>query len=298
MINNSKMTTYVSPIIIAWGIRMYSTQLSCDEYFSSHKSIDIQPRTPQPDFPIHSHEFYELVLVLSGSAIHIIDGEAFPIGRGSIFYLNHRTMEHCYACMDNLCLTNVLINPEQFQGNRLLKILDESFSLPTSQLLVNEPTLHYCDEILSHINSENYLSDRYEQEMMTNLLGQLSILLWRCKEGNPTFKDNNTNTLYLIVNYLNENFNKKIDWESLCSHYSCSFRTLNRKMKSLFGLTPNVYLNRIRLCHASTLLKKRDNSITNIAFECGFNDGNYFSCKFHELFGMSPVNYRNQFSNY
>ncbi len=49
------------------------------------------------------------------------------------------------------------------------------------------------------------------------------------------------------------------------------------------------YLNLLRLQKAEALLKQSDNlSISLIASECGFNDSNYFSVKFKEMYGISP----------
>ena len=58
--------------------------------------------------------------------------------------------------------------------------------------------------------------------------------------------------------------------------------------------SPMHYLLNVRLNHASTLLRTTDASITDIAFDSGFRDSNYFSMIFHRQFGMTPREFRNR----
>jgi len=57
-------------------------------------------------------------------------------------------------------------------------------------------------------------------------------------------------------------------------------------------MSPYHYLLGLRLDKAARLLKETKRSVTDIAFDCGFNDGNYFSRSFHRYFGRSPRTYR------
>ena len=63
---------------------------------------------------------------------------------------------------------------------------------------------------------------------------------------------------------------------------------LERKVQSITALTPNDYITHVRLCHAMNLLVTSEQSITDIAYLCGFNDSNYFSHRFKLFFGMPP----------
>jgi len=67
---------------------------------------------------------------------------------------------------------------------------------------------------------------------------------------------------------------------------------LNRKMKSLVGVTPAEFMRRSRIAQAQALLADTDRSITDIALSCGFADQNYFSKAFRAQTGMSPTAYR------
>jgi AraC-like DNA-binding protein len=64
------------------------------------------------------------------------------------------------------------------------------------------------------------------------------------------------------------------------------------------GRAPVVHVSefpRLRINHAVHLLRHSNQSITEIAFEVGFNDSNYFSRQFAKEMGVGPRAYRQQF---
>ena len=68
---------------------------------------------------------------------------------------------------------------------------------------------------------------------------------------------------------------------------------LNRKMKSLLGVTPLDFIREARIRKACLLLKK-GMSVNDVAYGCGFSDPKYFGKCFKAEMGMTPTEYRNQ----
>ncbi len=75
-------------------------------------------------------------------------------------------------------------------------------------------------------------------------------------------------------------------------YFSLSLRTLHRQLKQQTGLTPQRYLNRLRLMKARHLLRHSEASVTDIAYRCGFSDSNHFSTLFRREFNWSPRDIR------
>jgi YesN/AraC family two-component response regulator len=63
---------------------------------------------------------------------------------------------------------------------------------------------------------------------------------------------------------------------------------LNRKLKAMTGKTPSRFIRSIRLQKAVELLKTTDLNVSEIAYDVGFSDPNYFSRSFSEEFGYPP----------
>jgi CheY-like chemotaxis protein/two-component sensor histidine kinase/biotin operon repressor len=79
------------------------------------------------------------------------------------------------------------------------------------------------------------------------------------------------------------------DW--LASELGMSKGNLYKKLKSLTGMTVNIFVRTIRLKVAARLLKKGKYNISEIAYAVGFNNPKYFSTCFSELFSVSPKEY-------
>lgn len=80
--------------------------------------------------------------------------------------------------------------------------------------------------------------------------------------------------------------------DDMASFAAVSRSGLNRKLKSIVGLTPADFLREARIKHACQMLRNSDLSVSDIAYECGFTDPRYFSRIFRQSKGVSPSEYR------
>lgn len=65
------------------------------------------------------------------------------------------------------------------------------------------------------------------------------------------------------------------------------------KLKGITGQTPNDFILNVRLKKAQMLLNQSDTkTISEIAYEVGFNSPSYFIKRFRELFGMTPAQFQ------
>ena len=74
----------------------------------------------------------------------------------------------------------------------------------------------------------------------------------------------------------------------LCKAAKLSNTHVNRKLKAHSGKTPSQFISSFRLQKALELLQTTVLNISEIAYNVGFNDPNYFSRPFSEEFGHPP----------
>ncbi len=67
-----------------------------------------------------------------------------------------------------------------------------------------------------------------------------------------------------------------------------------RKLKALTGQTPSQFIRHFRLEKGKILLKDTDLTVSEIAYDVGFSDPNYFSKTFHQAYGVPPGEFRNR----
>ena len=80
--------------------------------------------------------------------------------------------------------------------------------------------------------------------------------------------------------------------DDLASLTNNSLTAFKRKFKEVYQTSPANYIKNKRLEKASKLLKISDSSISDISFECAFNDLAHFSNSFKAKFKLTPSEYR------
>ena len=82
--------------------------------------------------------------------------------------------------------------------------------------------------------------------------------------------------------------------EKMAEEIHLSRTQLFRKLKGVTGLSPNEFINNIRLQKAAKLILAKADTLSQIGYSVGFNDQSYFAKRFRKKFGKSPSEYSNQ----
>lgn len=82
--------------------------------------------------------------------------------------------------------------------------------------------------------------------------------------------------------------------EELARKTNLSLSSFKREFTKLYNDSPAGYIKNKRLERAAELLLASDSRITDIAFDCGFNDLANFTKSFHDKYSLTPTNYRLQ----
>jgi signal transduction histidine kinase/DNA-binding response OmpR family regulator len=80
--------------------------------------------------------------------------------------------------------------------------------------------------------------------------------------------------------------------ETFSDEIALSRTQLHRKLKAITGLSAGEFIQDIRLRRAALLIRQKADSITQIAYQVGFNDQSYFSKCFRKKFQVSPSEYQ------
>lgn len=104
----------------------------------------------------------------------------------------------------------------------------------------------------------------------------------------------------IFLNKLNDEIEKHISdenfsVESLTEILSISRSNLQRKLKTISGLTPGDYLRNYRLRKACKLLLETDMRINEVAYNVGFSSPSYFAKVFQKSYNMSPKEFVNKY---
>lgn len=97
---------------------------------------------------------------------------------------------------------------------------------------------------------------------------------------------------YSFRQIIEANLFSPLSIEELAQHTNLSVSTFKREFTKIYHDTPGNYIKNKRLEKAAELLVVSKERITDIAFQCGFNDLAHFTKSFHDRYKASPSEYR------
>lgn len=101
-----------------------------------------------------------------------------------------------------------------------------------------------------------------------------------------------SSTVYTFKQVIEANLFSPIGVEELALKTNLSISSFKREFKKLYDHAPAGYIKNKRLEKAAELLTVSDKRITEIAFDCGFNDLSTFSKSFYDKYKTTPTNFR------
>ena len=268
--------------------------------------ISVERRDPQEPFGLHSHEFAEIVIITAGRGKHVTGKESYPLSAGDAFVVGG-ARQHDYHSLERLCLVNILFQPDKLNMRtydlRTLPGYHALFTLEPAwrQRHQFNGRLRLTTQELSLVMG---LVDTLDEELRTRSAGfkfmatasfmQIVGYLSRCF---ALAKHPDSRALLRIgeaIGHLEENFKEPVDLDRLAKITHMSKRNFMRSFHAAMGNSPISYLIQLRLNRAASLLRQSQLNITEIAFEVGFSDSNYFTRQFRGLHGVTPSEYRRQ----
>lgn len=268
---------------------MYTLQ--AQEFFRSPAdTVAVEQRTPQDPFPEHDHEFSEIAIVSQGGGVHVVNDRLTRVCAGSVLYLRPNDC-HAFTEVQDLYLTNVIYRLPS--SSPALLAAQNAYAANTADWQIGSQTRQQVMPILAQLAADFSAPAPVLACYREGLFLQLMALLWQARYC-PQPERNNEENARQLINFVRGNFTEPMDWLELAAQFSLAPRTLHRKVKEQTGMTPQRYLNSLRLDYAAGQLRHTTTSITDIAFASGFDDSNYFSTLFRQEFGCSPREYRLQ----
>lgn len=277
-----------------------------EEFFSSGNiPLRILRRNPQPPYPLHTHDFMELVVVISGSGVHNSPQGDISIGRGAVFIIKGDTV-HGYRNLNQLCLINILFDLEQLA----IPLMDLGQSPGFHSLFTIDPLTRFQDLEKSIFSLDDddlekllKLIDSMEEAMEGGEAGSrflgitwfMRIIHFISRSYDSRHRDDGTRLPYRLgaaLSYIESHITEKITIETLTDIAGMSESSLLRAFHTITGYPPMKYLAMKRIEKACWYLKHSDYSITEVSDVLGYNDSNYFSRQFHQIKDMSPREYR------
>lgn len=249
----------------------------------------------------HYHPEIELVYVNGGSGKRQIGSHVSYYSKGDLILIGSN-LPHCGFTdkLTNNESETVVQMKQDFLGN-------DFFNIPEMKKI--QPLFDMAKGgIAFHGKTKRKIGEKMEiLEYQTDFQRLLSILNILNELGNSNefkvlnaegfsleavVKDNDR--INMVFNHVKVNFKEEITLTEIADMVSMTVPSFCRYFKKITNKTFTQFVNEYRLVHASKLLAEKPMSITEVCFECGFNNFSHFNKSFKAFTGQNPSEYRNE----
>lgn len=268
------------------------------------KLISIRPHTRFIHFPLHTHNYVEVIYMCSGSTHHKIDGNDIILRPGELLFLSKHASQEIYPAAKTDLAINFIILPEFF--NPTLRMIGDEDSILKSFLiecLIGDGTglsyLHFrVSDVLPIQNLvENLIWSIHNRQANVRSINQTTMGLLFLQLLNHTdkmeFSGHNTNhkLILKVLKYIEENY-RDGELRILANELHYDVFWLSKEIKKVSGSTFSELLQKKKLNQAAYLLKNTGMKIIDISFAVGYENVSYFHKLFTQTYGMTPRTYR------
>ncbi|MBO5481143.1 MAG: helix-turn-helix transcriptional regulator [Clostridia bacterium] len=242
-----------------------------------------------PKRTVKSFEF-DYILSCEKNAISYIDEKSCKLEPNMLIIRkpgqksNSRLHFQCY------CL-HISLEPDN-------PLFSELFAMPEYYTFINDKIYQPLFETLFQhlIKGSTLETDYFTSAKLLELIYHLKKDLKRNQRINQTVFKRENRLIQKAISYLNQNYQKQITLKELGKITGYSPNHLQRIFTDVMGLSPQAYLEKIRMDNAKFLLSQMDNSLADVAYECGFSSQSYFSKIFKKHTLLTPNEFRRKSS--
>lgn len=271
------------------------------------KLISIRPHTRFTDFPLHRHNYVEIIYMCSGQTEHMINGEMpLTLSTGELLFLNQHVSHAIKRAEWNDIAVNFIVMPEFFDF--VLEIIGSDHIL--GQFLLNclrqssgyADFLHFKVADVKRVQNqmENLVLGMFEPDSGSRLVNQVSmsllflLLLGHIDRLNTAGPGRASHALVLDALQSIQDHYQSVTLSTVADKHGVSLAYVSRLIKEATGKSFKELLMEKRLSKAEQLLMGTALPAADIIAAVGYENTSYFYRIFRERYGLSPREYRKQ----
>ena len=234
----------------------------------------------------HVHKEFEIYYMKEGNCTYHIEDHTYRVKQGDVVLIPGNTSHR--TTYGGVAHTRLLVNCSyEYIPKPVLERLSA-----VGPLYRNIKAISQLEELFAKIEHEYGHADALSAEVLKCFTAELLFVILRHKNEHEKMVQG-SNFIATVQEYIQNNYMNEVKLSALAEMLSVSQEHLSRMFKQETGIGFKDYLVQFRLQKAEEMLKhETGRAVSEVAYACGFNDGNYFSYKFKKAYGVSPTQIR------
>lgn len=240
------------------------------------------------------YEDYQWAYCLDGEGIFKIEGQTYPIKKGTAFFFR-KGIPHSYEKVAGNWRTYWIT----FNGQQVENLI-EYMGIGSTMVLELEKDSEIKHRYKELFYTLSTLTNRHES--MLKASGALYELMIYMQHSKISHENEGKNKAYQrlapVMRYMDDHYQEDLALEDLAEQIGVTKYYLCRLFKGTYESKPFDYLNQIRIQKAKEYLVTQEQlKVKEIGELVGYNDTSYFCSKFRSYEGCSPVEFRKKYNS-
>lgn len=255
--------------------------------------------------PWHWHEELEVLTVEAGTVRVRVSGGEYILRQGEGVFINTGVLHGVWALEPGTCRLHSIVFHHRLIGGSVDSIFWQKYlepilgdpsrgCVPFAQAPWEQEAINAIEKAWKATVRE---SEGYEFAVREQL-SQLIFLLSRhtsAAQKCPTAKrQRDGERMKAMLQYIQAHMAEELTLPSIAASANISPNEALRCFRNVVGASPIQYVRLLRLQKAAGLLLSTDLPISDIAYQCGFQEMSYFAKTFRQWQGCTPSRYRGQ----
>ncbi len=242
----------------------------------------------------HWHEHIEIILCVLGESFVTIEEKEYLLSKGDFVVINsgqsHITRAKEEGCLQVICS----IKKDALQGMDDHWIFCNSTADGRVSKTDREEIVRLLCDMAKLLADGSLIFE--EEARLKNLSYQYKLLsiLSRYKVKIDSEKTKYETLISQVVRYIHEHMTQALNAELLSREFHVSQSTIYRIFYKEMGVHLNEYITNLRISAACRMLQNQKDTVTEIAYACGFSSLSNFYRAFKEKIGQSPKEYQKE----
>ena len=272
--------------------------------YKQNTSIKLYDNDEYEDYPPHWHTTMELIMPMDNIYTVECNNQTFTLREGDIILI-------CPGCVHTLFAPptghRIIFQPDA-TALRFIKDIETLLNAIAPLIVITPesfPSTHgKIRELLIEIKNE-YLSSSssFSEAIIYSRLLEIIALIGRNYRRKPETQsvhvmikqEEYMKKFIEICNYINEHCSEDLNLDDIAKMSGFSKFYFSRMFRQFANVSFYKYVNMKRIAKASELLTEPQNSITDVAINCGFSSLSSFIRMFKIIKGCTPTEFRNMY---
>lgn len=250
---------------------------------------------------LHSHNGYEIYLVLQGTGTYLVGDRLYPLHAGSLTIIHPNVIHRPFHGQSKEFHRYVLSIDESYldQLHAICQLSD--LSIPrllserhpdSSHYFLSTQQLDRVQTILAELTQALAGREMSYELAVLRSIADFFLLVFGLQEENAAKHTGDQHLVGDVLSYLIGHHHEPLLIEDLVTRFPVSRSQLFTLFKETTGTTIKQFLIEYRLNKAKRLLMETDLAISEVSSAVGFGDMSHFFHVFKKETGLTPKQYR------